>query len=140
MTKPRKITIKTFRPADRDDAFYAVMGRFFMSNEVRKDMPWLKDEDSKVWVLAFHGDECVGFSALRTIPKGHELCSLYIVPEHRNTGVAKKLTEHRLKMVAGDQVVRVVCNAETLPRYLELGFKKVAMRGKAYTVVERKAA
>lgn len=140
MTKTPDITLKIVEPEHRGDSFYALMGRFFMDNDVRKEMPYLKDEDDKVWVLAFDGKTCVGFSALRTIPKGHELCSLYVVPEYRRTGVARIMIESRLDWTSRDPLVRVVCNADTLPIYLELGFKKVAMRGKAYTVVERKGA
>lgn len=132
-----KIEIVT--PADRTEAFKAEIAALLATKEVKKALPWTKDEATKTWIVAREGEQIIAFAGIRSIPRGHELCSLYVSPANRQQGVAGMLIAQRLKLVENDRLVRVVCNDQSLQPYLRRGFKPVAKRG-SYTVVERRAA
>jgi len=140
MTKrPKPITTHIVAPADRDRDFLADMAPFFMDQAVRRELPYLKDLPHKTWVVARDGERVVAISGIIPHANGvSELCSLYVLPEYRNTGIAEALVERRLAMVEGARVIRVVCAPASSGLYADKGMRQVAKRG-SYVVLERKA-
>ncbi|WP_058190051.1 GNAT family N-acetyltransferase [Methylobacterium sp. GXS13] len=135
----KSITTHVVAPADRDRDFYADIGPFFMDGAVRRELPYLKDLPHKTWLLAKEGGTVVAIAGI--IPHANgvaELCSLYVVPSYRNTGIADALVEKRLSMVEGARVIRVVCAPASAGLYADKGMRQVAKRG-SYVVLERKA-
>lgn len=134
--------IEVITPADRTPAFQAELDALLSSKDVKKALPWTKDEATRTWLFVRCpvSGQIGGFAAIREIPKGHELASLYVDPSCRLKGVARALIEKRLELTSGDKLVRVVCNPQSLETYLARGFKAVAKRGKQFTVVEHRSA
>lgn len=135
-----KLYMDVVLPNGRDRDFYAEIGPFFMDSAVRLELPYLKDLPSKTWILAKDYDgRVLGFAGIVPHANGvTELCSLYVAPSHRCTGIAEALVEKRLNMVEGARVIRVVCAPSSTRLYADKGMKQVAKRG-SYVVLARKA-
>lgn len=133
------VKISVVRPEDRDREFLADIAPFFMRQDVRKALPYLKDTPEKTWLLAREGGEVVGIAGIIRHKNGvAELCSLYIEPAHRGRNIAENLVARRLAMVEGARVIRVVCAPASAKFYTVRGMRQVAKRG-SYIVFERKA-
>lgn len=130
--------VDTVVPCMRKREFFADIGPFFMSPDVRREMPYLKDEPRKTWFLARDSKtaEVVGIAGVVHRARWNELCSLYVKPEWRRRGVGRLLTDVRLAFCT-DTRVRSVCNPLTAPSYLKRGFVEVMRRG-SYVHLERK--
>ncbi|WP_207182743.1 GNAT family N-acetyltransferase [Methylobacterium indicum] len=135
----KSIAIEVVAPAGRTRDFYADIGPFFMDGAVRRELPYLKDLPSKVWLLARdEAGRVVGFAGIIPHRNGvSELCSLFVIPEFRSRGIAEALVEKRLDMVSLARVIRVVCAPASAGLYADKGLKQVAKRG-SYVVLERK--
>ncbi|WP_162238950.1 GNAT family N-acetyltransferase [Methylobacterium sp. Leaf85] len=136
----KSLKIQVVNPTDRNRDFLADIASFFMDGAVRRELPYLKDLPHKIWLLAKEGDKVVAISGIIPHANGvSELCSLYVVPSHRNTGIAETLVALRLAMVEGARVIRVVCAPASSGLYADKGMRQVAKRG-SYVVLEKKAA
>lgn len=133
------VNITIVRPEDRDREFLADIAPFFLRQDVRKALPYLKDVPEKVWLFAREGGQVVGIAGIIPHKNGvAELCSLFVEPSHRGRNISENLVARRLALVEGARVIRVVCSPASLPFYTVRGMKAVAKRG-SYTVMERKA-
>lgn len=128
--------IKVIKPDSRDRDFYADIAPFFMSEQIRKEMPYLRDTEDRIWYLYFNDQTVVGIASLeerdatKTLAAHHYLGSLYVLPQHRKQGIGKKLIAARMEAVPAGRDARTVCAPELLGSYQRLGFSCIFQRGK----------
>ena len=131
------VNIEVF--AARPKQFWVTMGPYFARRDVRKEMPYLIDDDSYVWFIAWDGDVMAGFAAAHVVAQFKAvLHSLYVVEAYRKKTVGKQLMEYRLKWAtdAGCDLAESVCNAKTKPIYEKAGFAEASKRG-SYSVMRK---
>lgn len=138
-----EIEITFYGPEDRPRAFWADMGPFFARREVKREMPYLADDDGYCWWVARAGKTVVGFASAHLDATGGtaNLHGLYVVPSHRGTGIAADLIEKRLGWAQeqGAKAARVTANAKSAPALLAAGFSQVSEKGQ-YKVLEKVVA
>lgn len=85
----------------RDRNFYCTLGEFFSSPEVRKELPYLKDEYNRKWLVVFATEKKEKIVAVAsyavTKKKVLRLQSAYVYPKFRNKGLYEFLIDTRLK-------------------------------------------
>lgn len=125
-------------PGDRPTAFWTSMGPFFGSKVVRKEMPYLVDDDTYTWFIVRANRKVLGFASVHTDKSkvGH-LHGLYVVPEHRANGTADKLITARLNLLRGQgiKIARTTANARSAPQLAKHGFAEKSKKG-SYLVME----
>jgi hypothetical protein len=132
------VTIRIFDT--RPPAFWVAMGPLFASASVRRELPYLRDEIGRIWVVAFDIVEVVaGFAAMAIRDDLGTLSSLWVRRDLRGTsGVAAELLDVRLRYLAsvGVRTVEVTANGLSRPRLQRAGFIAQGVRGQ-YTVMTK---
>lgn len=135
-TEEKTAEITTY--TDRPDKFWAAMGPFFARREVRREMPYLVDEDGDVWFVARIKKQVVGFVAVSATKKGaSNIHALYVAPQYRGNGIAESLIESALSYLReqGTQSATTTANAKSVPLFEAQGFSEVTAKGQ-YIVME----
>lgn len=134
-----KITTDTIRYDNRDARFFEMLGMIVSQPDFAERCPYFKDAEGKAWTFAFVDGELAGFAGVVKIAKGVEFSNLFIIDGFDAGAVELALIDARIEENADAGLIRVVTKEAGMQRYLDRGFKKVAMRGKQYHVVELKA-
>lgn len=120
--------------------FWAMMGPFFASKHVRREMPYLCHEEGYRWFVA--RDEAgtvLGFASLHVDGKGTgHIHGLYVVPEHRRENIAERMLLQQLGycVLYGVSKVQVVASVMSKTLFEKNGFGARGARG-TYTVMDR---
>lgn len=123
---------------DRPDRFWILMGPFFASAAVRKELPYLTDKPGDVWFVWVEDGSVLGFLAVTIGEKQREIHGVYVHPDQRGNGLAKLLAARALKWLMTEGysgVVRVTATAASAPIWRSIGFTGVSTRG-SYEVME----
>ncbi len=127
--------IKTYTHGEGD--FWPLMGPFFASREVRKNLgiPMSSDEQH-TWLVAVHQEAVVGFTAVEQQKNGCMLRHVYVVPESRHKGLMTKLVQHSVKFVktSGYGSIRVTVPGELLDFYANSGWEETSTRGQYHNL------
>lgn len=118
----------TVRPDGRDREFLADIAPFFMSKEVRREMPYLSDAPGRTWILARLDDAVIGIGYAEVIKGEVHLGGLYVLPKARGQGIASALIDARLALHP-ILPARTVANPASAPFYLRRGFTVFFRRG-----------
>ena len=122
---------------DRAPEFWMLMGPFFARREVRREMPYLVDEDGKIWALAMEGGDVLGFGAVMLKGRVAGLSGLWVRPARRGEGIGARLVRERVERAREMGAAR--CRATASPASSALlkglGFVETARRGR-YSVME----
>lgn len=132
------LRLKIYR--DRPAEFWVAMGPFFASGRVRREMPYLRDEPDRAWIVASDERGVAGFAAMAEIgDRTAELSALWIRPDLRGVaGVGARLLDTQIRYVAsiGCARARATANHRSRPLFARAGFVEGAKRG-SYVVMER---
>lgn len=123
---------------DRPDRFWLLMGPYFASAAVRKELPYLVDKPGDVWFVWVEDDRVHGFLAVTTGGKQMEIHGVYVHPDRRGNGLGKMLAARALKWLiakGNSGTVRVTANAASAQIWRDIGFVVVSRRG-GYEVME----
>lgn len=131
----KKIRYHLMSTQDGEREFYGVMGKFFASADIRRDLDGypLNNDDSRMWIVAFDGEKPVGFGSFGVLKNNEgQLYDAWVAPEYRRQGIHKSLLAMRLDWFAehGVVTVHVIAYPSTRERFLQMGFKIDRMRGK----------
>jgi len=131
-------TIKIEVITDRPPEFYELMGYYLSHRKIRREMPYLIDDDGYVWFVALQDWNVAGFASLHVDKKneGH-LHGLYVVPEHRENGLASRLVKERLAWLKkqGVAVAHTTATQNSVDLLLKCGFGITGAKG-TYTQME----
>ena len=123
----------------RDKYFYCTLGEFFSLPDVRKEMPYLKDEYDRKWLVALDNDgNVLGVGAYKLLKNGTaKMQSDYVFPNYRHQGIYSKIVEMRINMAKRDGAKRI--QTVTMSRIImdhlkEKNFKIVIQRSKYNTL------
>lgn len=116
-----------------DCDFYNMMGPFFGSRAVAKEIGiHVYDDADKRWFMAFD-DDLIGFASYRN----GLVSDCYVLPSKRNTGVFKCLLETVCLLTTGN--LRATCTNASKHAFLNAGFVPVKTT-KNFTFMEMKRA
>lgn len=126
--------IRTSSAEDRAE-FYRLLGPFFCSAEVRRELGTpITSDDSYAWFVALDGEAVAGWTSLHWSAdrKTARLGDSYVCPPYRRRKLYTALFEAREKEaeVSGVTSVHGVANECSLPVFERHGFRVVKYRGK----------
>lgn len=125
-----KIKVEQFN--QEDEGFWELMGRYFASAKVKRDLGIAMNSDETYqWFLAFIGDRLAGFCALSPAKTGTDLKHLYVV---EGEGVETQLLG--CAIAAASKPLRATVREDEFALYEKQGFKVVKRRGQ-YIQIER---
>lgn len=115
---------------NKDERFYPLMGPFLANREVEKEIGYkLYDDDDKEWFVALEGNKVIGFCYRQKKSKGnYQIGSCYVVKEHRDKGVVKRLLNKAMDGLSGN--VQLTTKSPVLQKVLvKAGFVELGRRG-----------
>lgn len=125
--------VRIYGDGNKGPEFWKLMGYFFASRKVRREMPYLIDDDGYTWFVAVEGKTVVGFSSCHTDKSktGH-LHGIYVVDEHRRKGIASRLVHERLDWMRAHGVskFKAVASPKSHTVLLRAGFAEIGNKGK----------
>ena len=111
------------------------MGKFFASAKVRRDLDGypLNNDDSRMWIVAFDGENVIGFGSFGV--DKNEIGNLYdawVHPDFRRHGIHTHMLNLRMEWFIEHNIetIRVVAYPSTQKLFTKLGFLVERMRGR----------
>ena len=123
--------IRLFRSDLQGRDFYALMGPHFASLDIAKELErQVYNKPNTDWVVDGVGFNAYGFVSVHAENNRYFIDNLYVLPEFRNKGIARKLIE-RVCDVYNDKLLHcIACNPYALKIFEKFGFVEVGERGK----------
>ena len=129
--------IKVFKSNNQDGKFYALMGRYFASLDIAKELEaQVYNKDNTDWYLFTYKTDVWGFVSVFDSGKYYFIDNLYVVPTARNTGIATELLEEVAAIYTDKPLRAVVCNPYAWAVFEKLGFVEVGKNGKYKKVLK----
>ena len=114
---------------DRD--FYALMGPHFASLDIAKELErQVYNKPNTGWVVDGVGFNAYGFVSVHAENNRYFIDNLYVLPEFRNKGIARKLIEKVCDVYSDKPLRCIACNPYALKVFERFGFVEVGERGK----------
>lgn len=122
--------ILTFSSEQQGEEFYALMGQYFASLDIAKELEQqLYNMPNTEWFIAY-SEGVVGFASVRDCGKYYYLDNLYVVPQQRNIGTATKIVENIVKRFADKPIRLIAVNPYSIRIFERYGFEKDGKNGK----------
>lgn len=129
--------ILIFNSKENESVFYSLMGKFFASLDIAKELErQVYNKDNSVWYLDCFDNEVIGFAALFDNGKHYFLDNLYVLPQHRNKGVARDIVREIVSNHTDKPILCIANNPYALKIFCSLGFKEVGKIGKYKKLVK----
>ena len=123
----KDITIEVFDGSYDKKTFYSLMGESFALKSVRKELPYLDNEPSRIWFVAIHRNptkQVVGFVSLQEKTSKTVLKNDFVYPDYRRNGIYNKLNVKRLEYAKKiGKPLSILATKEFTSYYQRLGFK-----------------
>jgi GNAT superfamily N-acetyltransferase len=122
-----EINIKVFEPPYNKTEFYEHMGDVFSMKTVRRELPYLSNDPSRVWFLAFSGNDLAGFCSLQESETVVDLLCDYVCTAYRGKGVYTRLVDTRMKYASKyNKPMKIICCGDIFAEmYHRRGFVEV---------------
>ncbi|AVF28869.1 hypothetical protein [Paenibacillus larvae] len=118
--------------------FYSHMGKYFAEDQYKRQLPYLKNQDGKVWFVAFGGGEVAAFSSLQEKKNKIVFSSGYVEERYRKSGVWEQMIKLRLDYVSGsDKPIEIATDKDYLVATLKKYQFNMVRETKNYTFMER---
>ena len=123
--------IRIFKSDNQGDNFYVLMGRYFASLDIAKELErQIYNKDNSVWYISTYRNTVLGFASLFDNGKYYFLDNLYVRPEYRNDGIARELVTEIVSDHTDKPIKCVATNPYALKIFRSLGFQEVGQNGK----------
>lgn len=126
----------------RNDAdFYCLMGRFFGSRAIAKElgMP-MYDDEYRFWYIILNGKHPVACASIEMKPQSQNaaLKSAWVEPQERGQGLYDWLFSVRLRFAEQQKISVITSTTTNMSKctHERYGFQKIGQRGK-YTVYRK---
>lgn len=125
------MSILIFEGNYQNDEFYALMGKYFASRKIAKELEQqVYNEDGSVWYVATQDGYLTGFVSVFEKGKHYFIDNLYVLPQYRGQGIAKKLVGSICKEDYDKPLKCIASNEYALKIFLSFGFVEVGTNGK----------
>lgn len=124
--------IQIYQDQDKGPDFWRDMGYYFASRKIRREMPYLIDDDGYTWFLAREAGAVVGFASCHVgKDKTGHLHGIYVEEERRRKGVATALVRARLDWLRqqGCASFHAVASPKSQTVLLAAGFVDTGKKG-----------
>lgn len=123
--------IRIYMSDCQNEEFYAQMGKYFASLDIAKELErQIYNKDNSVWYISTYKRTILGFASLFDNGKYYFLDNLYVLPEHRNDGVARELVTEIVSDHTDKPIKCIATNPYALKIFHSLGFQEVGQNGK----------
>ena len=125
---------------DDPKAFYAEMGPIFASRDIRMELDGypVENEPGRKWIVAYWGDEVVGFRSYDVNEKGEGIYyDAWVREDCRKNGLYRfmlDLAESELRRSFEVVKIKAIGNPISAPILEKKGFRTVKMRGKFHVM------
>lgn len=112
--------------------FYQFMGKFFAERIYRRELPYLVNDQEKIWYLFFDKSNLVGFVGIVMNQNSTAFTDFYILHSYRNDSVRKFMSEYMLNLYKTERIRILTNSEEEMKMWEELGFLENGNKG-SYT-------
>jgi len=122
---------------ERTPEFWSLMGPFFASEKVHRNLPTLHDEPGNdMWFIALKLGTVQSFSCLRFGGKSATLCHHWAEEGARDKGIAAAMMDARLDAARAEGVkkLRSVVHNDSVEAFVRQGFTPTITRARFTTV------
>ena len=118
--------------------FYSEMGEFFADRVYRKKLPYLINDDDKVWYLVYEKNKLIGFFGIKICNENTLISDIYLNDKCDNKKVFKYMAEYLVNLY-NEEELKVLTKVKYEQAIWEsLGFKMVGNKGN-YSILIRES-
>ena len=124
--------IRLFFSDQQGEYFYALMGPYFASLDVAKELErQVYNKPNTHWYVATSGrSDVLGFASVHDTGKHYFIDNLYVPPDHRRRGIARNIIDHMCETFNDKPLKCIAVNPYALKLFADYGFVEVGVRGK----------
>ena len=82
---------RIFEEKDQNDEFWIMMGPFFGSRSVRKELPYIMNQPGQTWFVICENKTVIGFVSGLLRKDYWYLDNIYVIPEYRHQNLLSRL-------------------------------------------------
>lgn len=133
-----KLTIKRY-PEDMDEyTFYGYMGKFFAEDKYKKELPYIKNNDDRHWILFFnYNNDFIGFCSYEFKKDYVAFTTTYVNIQFRNQKYGKRFCKFLVELFPDDTLKIVSNNKIIIDIFKQHNFIETGKKG-SYFIFERK--
>lgn len=127
--------VKEFLGSCNNEEFYRYMGKYFAERIYRKELPYLINDQDKIWYLFFHKEDLMGFCGVVMNQNNTTFTDFYVNYNYRNPEAMNYMSTYMLDLYKSE-TIRILTNSENEMKMWErLGFLKNGQKGSYTTYV-----
>ncbi|MDR2880133.1 MAG: GNAT family N-acetyltransferase [Fusobacteriales bacterium] len=125
---------------EKNQDFWSIMGYYFANKQIRKELPYIIDENGKIWVIGFQNSkEIIGFLSYKILKETAMITNCYVNSHFRKKGYFKKLISYTLNNKLKDKTkIKLAVKHEYYDFFLKLGFCISYRKGNYIFMVKEK--
>lgn len=123
--------IKVYRSENQGRDFYALMGEYFASLEVAKELErQVYNKPNTTWCVSTIREKVVGFASVYDAGKFYFLDNLYVVPLYRSIGNAREIVKTLVCEFTDKPIKCLAVNPYAIRIFEDFGFVEGGANGK----------
>ncbi len=126
--------IKEYMDTNNNGEFYKYMGRFFAERIFRKELPYLINDNEKIWYLFFDKKDLAGFCGVVMNQNNTAFTDFYLLPTYRNPENMEYIAKYMLDLYHSEKIRILTNSMEEMELWERLGFARGKNKG-SYTTL-----
>lgn len=123
--------IRIYRPDVQDEKFYSLMGKYFASLDVAKELErQVYNKPDTTWYLSIIKNQVVGFVSVCDCGKHYFIDNFYVIPWWRSSGVGKEIIEYVVEDFTDKPLKCIANNPAAIHIFAYHGFIEDGHNGK----------
>ena len=123
--------IKVFRSETQDNGFYALMGRYFASLDIAKELErQVYNKPNTTWYVLTYYQEVISFVSVHDNGRYYYIDNLYTLPDFRQRGNASELIDNIVHDFKDKPIRCIANNPYALKLFYSFGFVNEGKNGK----------